>query len=100
VDKAVDSLSQLIKGLAEHKTDISNTVAYTNSSSAPSPIYWPKTRPPFKDAVAQTDRVSSIVVADHDYVDNLLNTLPDSFKTLGRLGLYATTSRSTCATSF
>jgi phospholipid/cholesterol/gamma-HCH transport system substrate-binding protein len=88
VDKAVDSLSQLIKGLAGHKTDISNTVAYTNSSSATIADLLAKARSPFKDAVAQTDRVSSIVVADHDYFDNLLNTLPDSFKTLGRLGLY------------
>jgi len=88
VDKAVDSLSQLIKGLAERKSDISNTVAYTNSSSATIADLLAQARQPFKDAVAQTDRVSSIVVADQEYLDNLLNTLPDSFKTLGRLGLY------------
>ena len=27
-------------------------------------------------------------MADHDYVDNLLNTLPDAYKILGRQGLY------------
>ena len=33
-DKAVDSLSELVKGLAERKTDIVNGVAYTNASAA------------------------------------------------------------------
>jgi phospholipid/cholesterol/gamma-HCH transport system substrate-binding protein len=28
------------------------------------------------------------VVADHDYFDDLLNTLPDAYKLLSRLGLY------------
>jgi phospholipid/cholesterol/gamma-HCH transport system substrate-binding protein len=45
-------------------------------------------RPPFKNTVAQSDRANSIVVADHDYVDNLINTLPDSYKLLARQGLY------------
>jgi phospholipid/cholesterol/gamma-HCH transport system substrate-binding protein len=28
------------------------------------------------------------VVADHDYVDNLIATLPDAYRVLGRQGLY------------
>ena len=38
--------------------------------------------------IAQTDRAAGIVLADHDYVDNLLNTLPDAYQMLGRQGLY------------
>ena len=85
--KAVDSLSQLIKGLAARKVDISNAVAYTNASAASIADLLNQARPPFKNTVAQTDRVASIAVADHAYLDNLLNTLPDSYKTLARLGL-------------
>ncbi|ORA15682.1 MULTISPECIES: MCE family protein [Mycobacterium avium complex (MAC)] len=84
--KAVDSLSELVKALAEHKTDISNAVAYTNSSSATIADLLSQARPAFKDTVAQTDRAASIVMADKDYFDDLLNTLPDSYKTLARLG--------------
>jgi phospholipid/cholesterol/gamma-HCH transport system substrate-binding protein len=38
--------------------------------------------------VAETDRAAGIVVADHDYVDNLLKTLPDAYQALSRQGLY------------
>jgi phospholipid/cholesterol/gamma-HCH transport system substrate-binding protein len=88
VAKAVDSLSRLVKGLASRKSDISNAVAYTNAGSATVADLLDKSRPAFKNTVAQSDRVDSLVLADHDYVDNLLNTLPDSYKLLSRLGLY------------
>jgi phospholipid/cholesterol/gamma-HCH transport system substrate-binding protein len=38
--------------------------------------------------VAQTDRTAGVVVADKDYLDNLLATLPDAYKVLNRQGLY------------
>ena len=38
--------------------------------------------------VAEADRTAGIVVADHDYFDDLLNTLPDTYQALGRQGLY------------
>jgi phospholipid/cholesterol/gamma-HCH transport system substrate-binding protein len=88
VAKAVDSLSRLVEGLAAHKSDISNAVAYTNAASATIADLLNQARPPFKNTVAQSDRANSIVVADHDYFDDLLNTLPDSYKLLSRLGLY------------
>src|SRR6185312_10302186 len=74
--------SQLIKGLAERKTDISNAVAYTNASSATITDLLTQIREPFKNTVTQSDRATSIVVADHAYFDDLLNTLPDSYKAL------------------
>jgi phospholipid/cholesterol/gamma-HCH transport system substrate-binding protein len=87
VRKAVDSLSQLVKGLAERKTDIANSVAYTNASSATITDLLKQAREPFKSTVAQSDRATSIVVADHDYFDNLLNTLPDAYQALARMGM-------------
>jgi phospholipid/cholesterol/gamma-HCH transport system substrate-binding protein len=87
VRKAVDSLSELVKGLAERKTDVSDAVAYTDASSATIADLLKQARAPFKDTVTQSDRATSIVVADHEYLDNLLNTLPDSYKALARMGM-------------
>jgi phospholipid/cholesterol/gamma-HCH transport system substrate-binding protein len=87
-DKAVDSLSQLVKGLAERKTDISNAVAHTDAAAASLADLLVQARPPLKKVVEQTDRAAGIVVADHDYVDNLLNILPDAYKALSRQAIY------------
>jgi phospholipid/cholesterol/gamma-HCH transport system substrate-binding protein len=86
--KGVDSLSELIKGLAARKSDISNAVAYTNAASATIADLLIQARPPFKNVVAQSDRATSLVLADHDYFDDLLNTLPDVHKQLALMGLF------------
>jgi len=88
LDKAVTSLSQLINALAERKTDISNAVAYTNAAAGSVADLLSRARAPFAKVVRETDRVSSIAVADHDYLDNLLNTLPDKYRALDRQGMY------------
>ncbi|OSC38942.1 virulence factor Mce family protein [Mycobacterium decipiens] len=88
LDKAVMSLSQLIHGLAERKTDISNAVAYTNAAAGSVADLLAQARAPFTDVVRETDRVASIGLADHDYLDNLLNTLPDKYQALVRQGMY------------
>lgn len=84
--QTVDSLSSLIKGLADRKTDITNAVAYTNAAAAGIADLMSQAREPFKNTVAQTDRASSIVVADHEYVDGVLNSLPEAYKALANLG--------------
>ena len=38
--------------------------------------------------IHETDRAAGIVVADHEYCDNLLNTLPDAYQALARQGIY------------
>lgn len=86
--KAVDSLAELVKGLAARKGDISNAVAYTNASAGSIADLLGQAREPFHNTVHQTDRTAGIVVADHDYFDNLLNTLPDTFQILSRQGMY------------
>ncbi|PXX00366.1 MCE family protein [Mycolicibacterium moriokaense] len=87
-DQAVTSLSELVEGLAARKTDISNSVAYTNAAAASVSDLLRLLRPPLANTIAQSDRADSIVAADHEYVDNLLATLPDTYKALARLGLY------------
>jgi phospholipid/cholesterol/gamma-HCH transport system substrate-binding protein len=86
--EAVDSLSSLVATLAGRKQDISNAVAYGNASAATVADLLAQARPPLQKTVHEMDRTAGIVVADKDYFDNLLATLPDSYKALGRQGLY------------
>jgi len=86
--KAIDSLSQLVEGLAGRKTEISDSVAYTNAAATTITDLLQQGRPAFKNTVAQSDRTNSIIVADHDYLDNLLKTLPEKYTALARQGMY------------
>lgn len=88
LDQAVTSLSALIHRLAQRKTDISNAVAYTNAAAGSVADLLSQARAPLAKVVRETDRVASIAAADHDYLDNLLNTLPDKYQALVRQGMY------------
>jgi phospholipid/cholesterol/gamma-HCH transport system substrate-binding protein len=85
--KAIDSLDELVKGLEARKQDISNSVAYVNSAAGSIADLLAQARPPFAKTITETDRAAGIVVADHDYFDNLLNTLPDAYQALARQGI-------------
>lgn len=87
-DKAVDSLAQLVEGLADRRTDIANGVAYTNEAARSITDLLVELRPPLRQTVAQTDRTAGLTIADHEYFDNLLNTLPDKYRVLARQGIY------------
>jgi phospholipid/cholesterol/gamma-HCH transport system substrate-binding protein len=86
--KMVDSLSTLMSGLAARKTDIANAIGYSNAAAAGVADLLQKTRPAIHDTVVQTDRAAGQVMADRDYFDDLINTLPDAYQKLGRQGLY------------
>jgi len=88
VDKAVAAVSELMKGLAERKTDIANAVASTDAAATSVTDLLARARPPVQKVVHETDRSAGIVVADHEYFDNLLNTLPEAYQALARQGLY------------
>jgi phospholipid/cholesterol/gamma-HCH transport system substrate-binding protein len=85
--KAIDSLAELVAGLQARKQDISNGVAYTNAAAGSIADLLAQARPPLKKVVQETDRTAGTVLTDHDYFDNLLNTLPDAYQTIGRQGL-------------
>jgi len=85
---AVDSLSDLVKGLADRRTDVSRGLANLDAGAASVADLMSQARPPLQNTVAQSDRATSIVIADHEYFDDLLNTLPDAYQQLGRQGLY------------
>jgi phospholipid/cholesterol/gamma-HCH transport system substrate-binding protein len=88
LDKAVTSLSELVHGLAARRTDISNAVAYTNAAAGSVADLLSRARGPLQNVVHETDRTAGIAVADHDYLDNLLNQLPDKYRALARQGMY------------
>src|SRR6202048_2282077 len=58
--KAVTSLSELVKGLAGRKQDISNSVAYTNAAAGTVADLLTQARPPLQKVVAQTDRTAGV----------------------------------------
>jgi len=63
-------------------------VAYINSAAGTVADLLSQARQPFQKVVRETDRTAGIAVADHDYLDNLLNQLPDKYKALARQGMY------------
>lgn len=84
----LDKLSQLVGALSERKTDITKSVAYINAATGSVADLLTAARQPIRDTVVQTDRVAGQIEADHDYVDDLVKTLPDVYQTLSRNGLY------------
>ncbi|MEO3760819.1 virulence factor Mce family protein [Mycobacterium sp. B14F4] len=88
LDTAVASLSELVHRLAERRTDVSNAVAYTDAAAGSLADLLAQSRAPFQKVVHETDRVTEIAMADHEYLDNLLNTLPDKYRALVRQGMY------------
>jgi phospholipid/cholesterol/gamma-HCH transport system substrate-binding protein len=88
LDKAVTSLSELIDHLAQRKVDISNAVAYTNAAAGSVADLMSQAREPLKKVVQETDRTAGIVLADHEYVEKIIDTLPDKYRALGRQGMY------------
>lgn len=88
LDTAVASLSELVQTLAERRVDISHALAYTDAAAGSVADLLAQSRQPFTKVVRETDRTAAIAMADHDYLDNLLNTLPDKYRALGRQGMY------------
>jgi phospholipid/cholesterol/gamma-HCH transport system substrate-binding protein len=88
LDHGVDSLSELTKGLAERRTDLANGIAHIDAASAAITNLLSQARAPLKNTVHQLDRTAGIIAADHGYMDNLLQTLPDKYQLLQRQGLH------------
>ena len=84
----LDSLIQLVKGLSDRRSDIATGTAYINAAAGSVADLLSTARAPIVDLVTQTDRFSTQMEADHDYVDELVRTLPDAYQILARQGLY------------
>jgi len=88
LDSAVDSIAQLVKALADRKEDVRNGVAYIDAAAGSIEDLLSQARPPLQNTVHHLDRVAGTVVADHEYVEHLLDGLPDKYRLLNRQGLY------------
>ncbi|BDB39693.1 MULTISPECIES: virulence factor Mce family protein [Mycobacterium] len=88
LDRAVTNLADLVHALAERKSDIVNAVAYTNAATGSVAELLHQIRPPTRQVLRETDRVAANVLRDHEYFDQILNTLPDSYRMLNRQGIY------------
>jgi phospholipid/cholesterol/gamma-HCH transport system substrate-binding protein len=87
-DKGLDSVSGLVTELTERRVDISNGIANIDAGTASVLDLLTRVREPLRNTVHQVDRAAGIVVADHEYVEKLLDGLPDKYKLLARQGLY------------
>jgi phospholipid/cholesterol/gamma-HCH transport system substrate-binding protein len=86
--QGLGNLSELVGELAKRRTDITTGTAYINAAAGSIADLLSVARQPIKEAVAQTDRFAGQIMADHDYVDDLVRTLPDAYQVLARNGLY------------
>ncbi|WP_372452931.1 virulence factor Mce family protein [Mycolicibacterium xanthum] len=86
--KAIDALAGLMETLESRREDLSSGLAYTNAAASSIADLLVQARPPFAKTTQETDRAAGIVVADHEYFDNLINTLPDAYQALARQGIY------------
>ena len=86
--KAVTSLSELVEGLESRGEAISSGLAYAGAAAGSITDLLSQARPPLQKVVQETDRAAGIVVADKDYFDNVINTLPDAYQALARQGIY------------
>lgn len=84
----LDALTQMVQGLADRRTDLAKGVAYINAAAGSVADLLTVAREPIRDVVVQTDRAAGQVMADRDYVDDLVKTLPDAYQILARNGLY------------
>ena len=89
-DKAVDvALRTGDRAWPSRKTDISNGAGlHQRRRGTHRRSVWRRPARRCKKTSHETDRAAGIVVADHDYFDNFLNTLPDAYQALARLGIY------------
>lgn len=86
--RGLDSLSELAQGLGDRRADITTGLAYINAAAGSVTDLLATAREPIRETVLQTDRFAGQVMADGDYVDDLVKTLPDAYQVLARNGLY------------
>lgn len=86
--QAIETLGSLTEALASRRADISNSVAYTNAAAGSLADLLSHSRPALQKITHETDRTAGIVLDEDDYFDDLLDTLPEAYKMLGRQGLY------------
>lgn len=88
LDTAVGSLSELVHRLAERKTELTGAIAYTDAAAGSIAELLSEMREPFAAVTEQIDRAAAIGMADREYLEKLIDTLPDKYRVLARQGMY------------
>ena len=88
LDKAVTNLTGLVQGLNARRNDITTGLKNIDAAASTTADLLGQAREPLTKVIHETDRVSAIAVADHQYLEKLLDTLPDKYRALGRQGMY------------
>ncbi|OBB27198.1 mammalian cell entry protein [Mycolicibacterium peregrinum] len=86
--KALGRLDELTAALAARKDGIADATANIDTTAGEVADLLAQSRPAIQKVRQETDRAATIVLNKHDYFDDLLNTLPDAYRMLGRQGLY------------
>jgi phospholipid/cholesterol/gamma-HCH transport system substrate-binding protein len=86
--EGLGDLAGLVEALSDRRADITTGVAHINAAAGSIADLLVEAREPLKEAVVQTDRFSGQLMADRDYLDELVRTLPDTYQILARQGLY------------
>ncbi len=85
---AVDALSLSLTAMADRRQDLRDGLAYANKAAASISDLLAQGRAPLKEVVDESDRTATVALADREYFDHLLDTLPDVYRMLNRQGLY------------
>jgi phospholipid/cholesterol/gamma-HCH transport system substrate-binding protein len=88
VAKAVDSLSEVVKTLHDRQDNVANGIKGAARLFRVGNDVLTEARGSLKKVVDEGARVGGTIMADKDFVDNLINTLPDDYRIIGREGLY------------
>lgn len=84
----VDSLASALATLADRRQALRNGLAYANEAAASIADLLGQGRAPLSTIVNEADRTAAAVLADRDYFDRFLDTLPDAYRMINRQGLY------------
>ena len=87
-DQTVSTLSDLVDGLAARRAELSDAVAQINGGADSFAQLLGQAREPFRKVVGELDRAAAIAVADHEYLERLLDQLPDKYRVLNRQAMY------------
>lgn len=85
---AVDALAAALATIASRKQDLRNGLAYADAAAASIGDLLVQGRAPLTKVIHEADRTADTVLADREYFDHFLDTLPDAYRMLNRQGLY------------
>lgn len=88
VDSIVVNLQEIISGLSANAGPIGESVERVNDASASMTELLADARPPLRESLSGVDDVAGLVADDEEYVESVINRLPDDFERMARLGAY------------